>query len=40
MFYQQKSDAGSGSKAEELLSIMKKLQESPELLELLKGLMK
>lgn len=40
MFYQQKSDAGSGSKAEELLSIMKKLQESPEILELLKGLMK
>ncbi|MBR0451561.1 MAG: tyrosine-type recombinase/integrase [Oscillospiraceae bacterium] len=40
MFYQQKRDAGSGSKAEELLSIMKKLQESPELLELLKGLMK
>lgn len=40
MFYQQKGDEISNNKAEELLNIMKKLQESPELLELLKGLMK
>ena len=40
MFYQQKGNEISNSKSDELLSIMKKLQESPELLELLKGLMK
>ena len=40
MFYQQKNDEISSGKADELLSIMKRLQESPELLGLLKSLMK
>ena len=40
MFYQQKNDEGSGIKTDELLSIMKRLEESPELLGLLKSLMK
>ena len=40
MFYQQKNNEAPNGKADELLSIMKKLQESPELLELLKGLIK
>ena len=40
MFYQQKDDEVSGIKTDELLSIMKKLEESPELLGLLKSLIK
>ena len=40
MFYQQKNDEGSDIKTDELLNIMKKLEESPELLGLLKSLMK
>ncbi|MBR0342607.1 MAG: tyrosine-type recombinase/integrase [Oscillospiraceae bacterium] len=40
MFYQQKEDEPSGAKTAELLSVMKKLEESPELLGLLKSLMK
>ena len=40
MFYQQKDDEVSGIKTDELLSIMKKLEESPEILGLLKSLIK
>ena len=40
MFYQGQGTDASGKDAEDMLRIMNKLQESPELLELLKGLMK
>ena len=40
MFYQNHGENLSGGNSDELLNIMKKLQESPELLELLKSLMK
>ena len=40
MFYQKHEDPGMKGNTDELLNIMKKLQESPELLELLKGFIK
>ena len=40
MFYQENGDAGNDDNTAELLALMKKLKESPELLQLLKGLVK
>ena len=40
MFYQNHGDSPSSGNSDELLNILKKLQDSPELLELLKSLMK
>ena len=40
MFYQGQEEDSAGNNADDMLKLMNKLQESPELLELLKGLMK
>ena len=40
MFYQQKNDDFSGAKVDDVMAIMKKLEESPELLGFLKNMLK